>query len=444
MRSETKHRPPFPEKVTSGFLALLMTVFPLYTGFGGYQSITSAKYGAFLLLCGGYVALMALLGIELCLMGQAKLPKLRNIWKQSSLVQRLIALFLLCTVLSSVFSTHGVKTMIGLTRYEGLLTIALYCLCFLLVSVFGKPQPWMIYLVGVTTTLFCLLCILQLLGYNPFTLYPHGYNYFGAFVDYAGEYLGTIGNVDLVAAFLCIVIPVLWISILRRSEKIKYLLFIPLCLALLVLLWSHVDAALVGVFGGFFLSLPVVLPISKKKRALVGFCILGLVILGTLVLFCYGFRNGILHEVHEILHGRLNDKFGSKRIYIWRNVLALVPQHLWFGAGPDTLSTAMIKGFSRYLPRLDITAYASIDVAHNEYFNILYHQGIFALASYLGALIVSAIQWVKMGDNTAKAICGGAVLCYCIQGFFGISMCMTAPFLWISLALFNANTHQNT
>ena len=39
----------------------------------------------------------------------------------------------------------------------------------------------------------------------------------------------------------------------------------------------------------------------------------------------------------EGLHGRLEDSFGSGRIYIWKKTAALVPEHLWFGGGPDTL-----------------------------------------------------------------------------------------------------------
>jgi len=54
----------------------------------------------------------------------------------------------------------------------------------------------------------------------------------------------------------------------------------------------------------------------------------------------------------------------------------------------------------------------------------------------MGALIVSAIQWGKLApDNPGVAVCGGAVLCYCIQAFFGISSLITAPFFWITLAI---------
>ena len=75
----------------------------------------------------------------------------------------------------------------------------------------------------------------------------------------------------------------------------------------------------------------------------------------------------------------------------------------------------------------------SIDVAHNEYLNILVNQGIFALLSYLAAVISALVHWYR-NKSAAAAAAGAAVLCYCVQAFFGISMFIAAIFFWIALA----------
>jgi len=100
------------------------------------------------------------------------------------------------------------------------------------------------------------------------------------------------------------------------------------------------------------------------------------------------------------------------------------------------MSHAQLEAFTRYDPDKGVELVAEIDTAHNEYLNILFHQGIFALLAYLAALGIAAAKWIKHGNTApAAAACGASVLCYCIQAFFGISMFLTAPFYWITLGL---------
>ncbi|MBR3704257.1 MAG: hypothetical protein IKM11_02045, partial [Oscillospiraceae bacterium] len=84
---------------------------------------------------------------------------------------------------------------------------------------------------------------------------------------------------------------------------------------------------------------------------------------------------------------------------------------------------------------LDLMLVAEIDLAHNEYLNILFHQGVFALLAYLAALFLAAVEWLRCSRrNGASAAVGSAVLCYCVQAFFGFSLCMVSPYFWIMLA----------
>ena len=104
------------------------------------------------------------------------------------------------------------------------------------------------------------------------------------------------------------------------------------------------------------------------------------------------------------------------------------------GKGADTMVLEEFTPFSRYYPALQKTVTTTIDVAHSEPLNILYHQGLLALLSYFGLLgcgIVSLIKKSKINDDTA--FFGVAATGYFIQSFFGISMCITAPYFWIAL-----------
>ena len=136
------------------------------------------------------------------------------------------------------------------------------------------------------------------------------------------------------------------------------------------------------------------------------------------------------------MHGNIDDSFGSGRIYIWRKSLELVEGHLLFGGGPETMGLRTDAYFERYDEDLGVLIQSFVDTAHNEYLNILVNQGLLALLFFVGALLISAVLWMRHGpDNIGAAVCGGAVLCYCIQAFFGISSLITAPFFWMTLAM---------
>jgi O-antigen ligase len=427
--------------ITEIFILLLLTVFLFYCGSGGYQDILTEKYHAFLWICCGYIVVMGILAVELLLVGAVRAKPLRTVLHNTSWVQRLAILYMLLTWLSALCSSYFPQTIIGVSRYEGALTISIYCACFLLVSATGKVTKRMLWSLGLAAFAFGVICIVQLAGCNPFTLYPSGYNYFGAYTDYAGAYLGTIGNVDLVSAFLCIVIPILWIGMVYLRGKVRFLLAVPLAISLYVLIRMSVLAGIVGVFVGGLVSLLAALPIGGRKKSLFA---LGVLAAAFLFVYAADIGGGMLHEAHEILHGNISDDFGSGRIHIWKEVLAQIPQHFFLGAGPDTMAYANLESFVQYHDELGATIVSQIDAAHNEYLNILYHQGIFSFAAYVLFLGANAKNWRKRtSSDPVAAMLGGAALAYCIQAFFSISMFITAPFFWTTLALLESQSRKD-
>ena len=423
-------------RITDAYLILMATIYLLYIGGSGFAGITGEKYHLFLLLCGGYAAIMLLLLAENAIVS-AKHIQLRATLKNTGLTQRLIAVYLLLTWVSTLISPYFPQTIVGVSRYEGALTITIYCLCFFLVCAYGRISKPLIAAFAAAVTLFDLLCIVQLYGGNPFTLYPVGYGYADAGVAYSGAYLGTIGNVDLVAAFFCLAIPAFWAAMLRSRDWQRWLLSVPLALSLFVLVKMNVLAGFVGILAGAAVSAVVIVPMSARARHAAAWSLAGFFALALAVLYCVDF-GGVFHELHSIMHGEISTTFGSGRIHIWEQVLSAVPEHFLFGTGPDTMLYGGLEAFTRYDEALGGTIIGRIDVAHNEYLNILYHQGIFALAAYLGALAAAAKKWLRDGGrNALVAVLGTMLLCYSIQAFFGFSMIMTAPYFYLTLALFD-------
>lgn len=424
------------EMITSIYIVLLITAFLFFCGSGGYQEIVRYKFLGFCVISSGYCAVMGIVGIECLLVGQTKIVPILQVLTKMTWAQRFAIMYIGLTWVSAVASPYFPDTVIGVSRYEGAFTITVYILSFLLVSKFGSISTSTLYILLGAVATFGALCIVQMFGYNPFALYPEGYSYLDAYVSYPGAYLGTIGNVDLVAAFLCLVIPIMWIGIIRLQGRIRLFLAVPLIISVYVLFKMSVQAGLVGVLIGGLFSFPIIAPVSVKHKKILAVSISILCLVGIVAVYLFDTKEGVLHELHCLLNGNVDDSFGSGRIQIWRSVLKRVPSQLWFGSGPDTMYYAQLQPFTRYDESLQGTIVSLIDVAHNEYLNILYHQGVFALAIYAAILLNIATHWIKGShEDSAIAMLGGAGLCYAVQGVFGFSMCIITPFFWLVLGL---------
>ena len=423
-----------PQRVTSVFLAAMATVFLLLVGEGGYTDITHFKYALFLILCGLYF-IAVFFACLVCRRTKGHFPRIRL-----TAVHGLLLLFLVFTAVSAVVSPFFPHTLIGFHRCEGLLTVVCYVGSAVLVSFFAEVKPWLIRVFAASVTVFCLICFLQFWGWNPLGLYPEGLNYYDAGTAYRDPFLGTVGNVDLVAAVLAVAALALAAAMVRGTGRKRFFLLIPFVSVILVTVLSKVAAAYAAVFGGLLLLIPLALLTDRRRKILAFLLICCLILAALFLIFVFDLQSGTLHELHALLHGEWDDDFGTGRLFIWRNVLALVPERPVFGGGCDTLGQRMTAEFQRYDAEKGVMYRASIDTAHNEYLNILVNEGALAFAAYLGALLLSFIAFLKENPkNTAAAVCGAAMLGYSIQAFFGMRMCITAPFFWLFWGLLLAS-----
>lgn len=458
------------QKITTVYIVLLLTVFLLAFPRGGYADIGEFKYSLFLLICGGYVIAVAVLRILYAATGIMPM-RLCDI-KKIPLAAALMLVYLFFTIVSAVFSNYP-GTFRGHMRREGALTIGIYVLSCVFVAGYFKPRKWMALLLGAVCVPVSLLGLVQLTGANPFGLYPDGGSFHGAGVYYSGEFLSTVGNSGLLAAFVSLAVGVMAMAVIKLDFKERWCLILPLFLTALLIFRMGIDAAVMAVLVGMVVMIPVAVTSRKTLAntlmvfavvgaaftpvaiALTGLAVAvtkisvfekiparwyrigsaGFTILIIAAAFVYlwfytGEPGGMIYEASQVLHGNWNDSFGTRRVFIWRNVFENInPATLWLGTGPDTLARwENIPNFVRLTETRNFITV--IDAAHNEPLQILATGGLLSLLPYLGAIIIAGVNWYRRPGNILSAIAGAGVLFYVIQAQFGISQFITAPFFW--------------
>lgn len=413
----------FREAASSAYVYLLLTAYILCPPPAGYGAIAEFKYALFMTLTLCYAAAMLL---SLFLARQAP-GKLRR--------EELLALFYLgFTALSALFSPWREHALVGTDRRDGLFTVLAYTAVFFLLARHFRPKREHLYAFAASVTAYCAVVILQMCGKNPFGMYPRGMTYFDANLRYSGVYIGTLGNADIAAAVLCMAPPAFFTAaVFRRKSPFELLLLVPAALCLAVLIETGCAGGSCAAVAATALAIPAACRGRRAKKISAAALLLAAALFIVWLILYSGREWGVFYQASELLHGRAEESFGSGRIYIWKRVLEIIPQRLLFGGGPDTLP---LRGIEPYVwLRADGTVISSaVTAAHSEYLNILVNCGVFALSAYLALLVSAAARWYENRGGAARTVCGAACCAYLAQAFFGVSMCLNAPFLWIALA----------
>ena len=409
--------------LTDKYISLMLLVFPLWTGTEGYAAITRGKFLFFAVLSALYLALLLPCAL---LVGEKP--------RRARLPQWFALAFMAAACLSAALSPYGRAVILGASRYDGLLTLLLYGGIFLGVSAFGEWKKYYVYLLALSASLCSLLAIPQLLGANPLGLYPAGLNYFDANVRYTGEFLGTIGNTNLLAAFYCLCIPLfIWHALTHRALCDRLVLAAAaLCLG--VLIASRVASGAVALAAAAVVLIPYYVNFtshSRKKALIAAGCLAALCLAALAAVYFYGGGSGTLHELSQLLHGHVEDSYGSSRVAIWRECLRLAGERPLVGGGPDTLALRTDMTFSRFVEETGSTISTHVDNAHCEPLGYLVNLGALGLIPYL-ALCAGSLRRFFRGCAPAA---GGALCCYYVQSLFGLGLCIVVPLVWIYMGL---------
>ncbi len=406
--------------VTDKFILIMLGLFPLYVGFQGYDDVTGSKFRFFVIATGAWLAMTAVLLLAGLARGERYHPHVRP-------AHLLVGAFLAAGGISAIVSDYGSVCLMGSNRNDGYLTTVLYAACFFGVSALARPRRRYAWALGFSSVVCCVIAVLQLFGLDPFWFYPEGTNYYDKYVAYNSAFLGTIGNVGLVSAYLCLAGPLLAIYAALSEERWDKVLFLPAALSFGVIAACDVDAGLVAVAGCALVAIPVCIRRDRTAR-IAGGISGGVTALGLGALWFWPGRSGTIYEMSQVLHGHLADEFGSHRGQIWKQAWELFKEKPWLGSGPGTTGQRFtIEWYSEVRNTV-----AKVSNAHNVYLGYLVNTGVIGAGLYLAAIGASLVTWIKRRKHgTLYPALGAAFLAYLIQDFFGLGLSLTEPMLWV-------------
>ena len=380
-------------KITEVYIVVMIMLFPLLVDSTGFFRILEAKYSYFLIINTIYISVLFVIILYYWLFRNT------NIFKEIKLhkIQWAVIVFLIINIISTILSPFfkEYNLFVGVGRAEGLISITLYCLSFLNITMFGEFKERYIVYFSVASITVSSVAILQYIGFNPFNMYQNGIG------THNVSFIGTIGNIAFVSAFYCIYLTISMASYVFIEEEKKYIKIIHLLsiyMGFFIFEVLDVLGGAVAFCGTLVLTIPFIITNSKRlsRLLIVGAMILlgyltniivnpvyyydigklkldfqineiaiallavivifiGLahvlknrefditknkkviklfylalvlcVVIGVATIYFVNFSDGFLYEIHEILHGNLDDDFGTYRIFLWKRSLSLVKDY---------------------------------------------------------------------------------------------------------------------
>lgn len=217
--SASKDAEAWPSWLMAAIGALWMGLFPLWHD-GSYTRITRAKWLAMLILAGITAAAVMIAAIVLLCQKKKRQIRLHPAQLLSLGYLAWVALSAGFGSLAGQLNASGQRAVLwGAVRYEGLLTQGCYVAVFLLMSLMRIKLRPVLEAAGAAVLICTGVAGLQYMGYNPFGLYPVGLS-----VQNTMEFQGTIGNIDILSAWLCLIVPVLLGSWMMRRCSVLCLI----------------------------------------------------------------------------------------------------------------------------------------------------------------------------------------------------------------------------
>ncbi len=478
----------WPEFIWTAMAALWLALFPLWQD-GSYTRITRAKWTGMLVFTGICILTAIVTGIA---MGKRRTPFRPRVF---TLSHYFAAAYFFWVLLSALFGSWADSlndqgqpaVWFGALRYEGCITQLCYGIIFLVMSLSSvRQKPWL-DAVAVSLILYCIIVALQYNGANPLGLFPGDLRFPTFF-----EFQGTMGNTNMVSAYLSLVVPLLamgyvqngrifWLaaclpgSLLMACLEVQSgMIALGFLLVLLAAILLHDPQirpravyAITGILSALLLRQAICLPWIDSGDT--GIRILKLLPVLMVIAAGYGIHRlavrwhggwhaswillavlfaalamliavtflpvpkeaGGLWELHEVLLGRPQDQFGTWRLGLWRYTLDLSRESPVFGTGPDTFYYAM----AAYMHHHRIHLTEVYDTPHNILLGILSGSGWPALILFLGLLFTALRNAWRHSSQPGMLACGAAICCYMVQGLFTFSICFVSPMFFALLGM---------
>ena len=462
-------------KITNIYLYFVLVVFILLMDNTGYYNILKVKWNIYVYTSVIYIVVILLIIAFKILNHSISIKEFKF-----NKVYAFALIYVFSLILSCLFSPYKNNNfLIGSFRMEGLIVNIIYVISFIVVALTYKFNKKIIYVVLIPSIIMGLIIIVQSLFFKS-VMCGSDYCY------------STIGNVDTVGLIYSMYIT-LAIMLFIFSKKInKIFIIISIIMSLIVMMIINVTSMYVTLFVIMLFILPYVclkstylfnyllvvffitlsymlyhleyiyyiLPIVivvllimiycykrkynivSKKNIIIGYTLLPLLMLLMILgVYLINFKSGFLYEVHSILHGNLDDSFGTTRMFLWKRTIKMVDsRNILFGYGTDTFS---IPFMNKYLGDLIKSGYVSIqDNACNIYLTRLINIGVVGLSSFT-IFIGSIFMMIRKNKNTISTCILVTILSYLIQGLFNIEVVIVTPIFYILLSLYTSSLNSN-
>lgn len=319
-------------------------------------------------------------------------------------------------------------------RYEGLLVWLSYYI-FILIAMNIKNKNYLYIIL--------FLVSMHMLTNIYYGLYQvHVFSNPSLFPVYTSEEYATgfLGNSNFFASLSTIFYGlILGLFIKCEIGWKKYLLAIILLLANLgVIMCGAMSAFVTVVVINFVCFIQMIVLIIKKKKESFIYCsslIIGILSF-VLVFFVYtinypSVRNDVVtlfgQAKNAVVDGKIEDNYGTGRIYIWENTIEKIKQAPITGYGIDNF----VEAFDGKL----FLGLELVDKAHNDYLQKTLCEGIISGLVFVTFLLVVFFKGIF---KDLLPIYYGLLLaftCYSIQAFFNISFINVAPIYYIIIGL---------
>lgn len=351
-----------------------------------------------------------------------------------------MGMIIICGTIATIFAIFPKVSLFGLVRrYEGLFSV-IYYFSLMFSSIFLNKKYKKIVVVCVLAV-GIIQCIYAIFQANESSLVRIRYNIinYGSKVDMdhgnvTKELLvtGFFTNFNFFGTFMLICTSYamgLIVDEEKISKKIIYTLLFGLMLCGILI--SNSTSCAVGFICVGLYSLVYCIRFKKiKEIVIIMFVTL------TVTAIIYGQNKTTLiedldrtkMEATEMAKGHIEETYGTKRIYIWKHTLEIVPKYLVHGTGLDNFYFAFDGE-----PLRSPSGRAEYDKVHNEYLHILVTEGLLSLLVYL--VMYGVITWngVKNSFKNKELYLILPIIGYLVQAFFNIRDIEAAPFFFMAM-----------
>ena len=193
------------------------------------------------------------------------------------------------------------------------------------------------------------------------------------------------------------------------------------------------------VFLAFILRKYVTYRLINKK--IINYMYISMIIIaciGLIIMFFVDMPFGIFHEIHEIMHGKLNDEFGTYRMFLWKRSLMIFKEYPLIGTGPDSFTARFMDKYTQDI--INLGELTLNDTAANVYLTMLVNIGILGLISYLVFVGLLLHKMIKK-RNAFSTVFLISIICFLIQDFFNLWTVIVTPVFFVLMAIGYISTY---